>query len=252
MKKLDIRNLKLLYVKLFAIAFLLPSYGGVGGGIYAQDPELFNHTWYLHYGILDGEEFTPLSYLQGELIFEIDVIAVNHPYCGEGFNTNILFDNQSFVLDFVEEFLIGFCYQPDEIEFMSKHYQIFVDILNTGESKNPFTYALEFDGDNYMLTIENGEGDIAVYGDVQLSVSDNNISQMHLYPNPVSDMLILSSNETVKEATVYDIHGKLIKIIRFNPENSVEIDVRHLQNGIYFLKIETESGRVATEKFIKK
>lgn len=221
---------------------------------YSQDPDILDKEWFLHYGILNGEEFEPPypSFFTAELYFdsENEFLKVSHPYCEESLSTSYLFgSNNEFTIEDADVVLAGICAEQEILEFMPKHYNIYGD--EDGNPKNPFTYSLESDGDNYMLTIENGEGDIAVYGDVQLSVTDFEASSFLLYPNPATDILTLSSREIVKEVAVYDIHGKLVKTSRFNNE-PLEIDVSTLQNGLYFLRIETEVGRVATAKFIKK
>lgn len=86
-----------------------------------------------------------------------------------------------------------------------------------------------------------------------LGMNNFEIAKITLYPNPVADILTLNSKESVKEITIYDMQGKQLNDFYYNSSNTItKLDVSALQNGIYFLKIETESGRVATEKFIKK
>ncbi len=254
MKFLKFKILKKLYIKLFFIAFIFPSFGGVGGGLYAQDPELFEHTWYFQEGELNGEIFYPLSYFTGNIDFYADLIEVYHNYCEEGFASLIDYDlvENEFLLDFVEVVLIGVCSENEDLDFMNKHYSIYGTMDGTGAVKNPFVYIIESVGDNYQLTVENGNGDWAVYNSVLLSLSTFHQNSFTLYPNPVKEVLQIntSSSEMVK-ASIYDINGKLLQT--HSLENIVSsIDVKALKQGMYFVVFESETGERVSKKFVKK
>ena len=49
---------------------------------------------------------------------------------------------------------------------------------------------------------------------------------------------------------VYDVYGKMLKTVNVNA-NTVELDVRELASGMYFVRISTEKG-VVTKNFVKK
>ena len=49
---------------------------------------------------------------------------------------------------------------------------------------------------------------------------------------------------------VYDVYGKLLKTVEVNA-NTVDLDVRELSAGMYFVRISTEKG-VVTKSFVKK
>lgn len=69
-----------------------------------------------------------------------------------------------------------------------------------------------------------------------------------LYPNPVQDVLNISlpQDEIIKDVTLYSVLGN--KVMQ---SNSNTLDVRILDNGIYYAQITTEN-RVVTQKFVKK
>ena len=246
-------NLKTLLITVFICNLQSTIVKQQSFNLYAQDPELFNHTWYFVNGEFEGNTFFPLDYLHGEIRFTNNNFTIDHTFCEEGGGGSIVeYQNDIFLLEDFFVALVGVCSQPDETEFIHNHYSIYGDYEDTGIANNPFTYTIEPVDTYLQLSITNGDGDWAVYNSVLLSTASFDATAFDICPNPVTDKLFIESQENISQAAVYDIHGKLIKTIRFNPENSVEIDVRHLQNGIYFLKIETESGSVATEKFIKK
>jgi len=69
---------------------------------------------------------------------------------------------------------------------------------------------------------------------------------MIIYPNPVKDLLFISSAETIRKAQVTDLFGRLVLSV----QNSFAIPVSSLEKGIYFLNIETDKW-TKTERFIK-
>lgn len=77
----------------------------------------------------------------------------------------------------------------------------------------------------------------------------NEIS-INLYPNPTTDKLFWSEKDIIiKKITIYDINGK--KIVEQNvSENS--INVSHLANGSYIVKLESNTEINYHSKFIKK
>ncbi len=75
------------------------------------------------------------------------------------------------------------------------------------------------------------------------TVSDNVIT---LFPNPTSSNVEISTNETIKSISVYDVNGKESKIESINNN----IDLSAFKSGIYTLKIYTENG-ISTKKIIK-
>ncbi len=87
-------------------------------------------------------------------------------------------------------------------------------------------------------------------GSAPLSVEDETLGNVVLYPNPVEDILIIqtSGDLTEKIATVFDITGKRV----YNQKLlNNELNVSSLQNGVYFLRIES-NGKRLIKKFVKK
>src|SRR5690554_3719620 len=52
--------------------------------LYAQDPELFEHTWYFQKGELQGELFFSTENLSPEIVFELNDIFIFNPLCSSG------------------------------------------------------------------------------------------------------------------------------------------------------------------------
>jgi hypothetical protein len=233
------------------LAVLIILLMGIKG--FSQDPELFDREWYLHYGILNGEFFEqPIPNFDAFIYFENIIFHVFHQYCDEGTQSDIIYENEINQFTISDEFIyiIGFCTSEEYTFFMGQHYSIYYDAGII--AKNPFNYTIESDGDNYMLTIENGEGDIAVYGNVPLSQPEFSQLQVTLYPNPVKDVLHINSTEIISEVSVYNIQGKVIKTVSEINSNTSEINLSSLQNGVYFVTILSENGDKLSKKIVKK
>lgn len=73
------------------------------------------------------------------------------------------------------------------------------------------------------------------------NVLENSFSDiMNIYPNPTEDVLNIniSENAEIKSISMYSIDGKLIeRYIHFY--NSCQLNISHLKQGIYIIKIET-------------
>lgn len=82
-----------------------------------------------------------------------------------------------------------------------------------------------------------------------LNVSDPSLESVIIHPNPVKDILHISTpaSLTGKIATIFDVNGK--RVLNLKLEND-SIDVSSLQSGIYFLRLES-NGTSVQKKFIK-
>ena len=77
-------------------------------------------------------------------------------------------------------------------------------------------------------------------------------SSFNIYPNPVSDKLVIETEETIEAVTIYTITGVIVgQQSTVNSQQSLSIDVTNLNSGVYFMKVVTENGE-AIQRFIKK
>lgn len=82
--------------------------------------------------------------------------------------------------------------------------------------------------------------------DQSLSIEDNDISKMSVYPNPTDGRLYISGLNNVERLEVFSIEGKLLK--RFTTVNEyVDLDIA---SGLYMVKL-TDNGRTIFKKVIK-
>ena len=76
-------------------------------------------------------------------------------------------------------------------------------------------------------------------------------NQISIYPNPANEYLTINYKTNQKQdISVYSSLGKLLATYK-NAENNFQVPVNHLANGLYFMKVQNESGKTATLKFVK-
>jgi len=83
-----------------------------------------------------------------------------------------------------------------------------------------------------------------------LSVSENEIAGLNVYPNPVTNgnLFITSDSNEAKAVTIIDILGKEVAKATVTDQ---PMNVSALNSGVYFVKI-TEAGKTATKKLMVK
>ena len=75
-------------------------------------------------------------------------------------------------------------------------------------------------------------------------------ASFQLYPNPAKDLITIQTNNSqeIKTVSIVDMQGRTV----FTSNQNIEsISVRNLQQGMYFMTLETESGKSITKKFVK-
>lgn len=69
---------------------------------------------------------------------------------------------------------------------------------------------------------------------------------IHVYPNPSKNFVIIESDEKISSIIFYNLLGKKVK-----ESLSSSIDISTLSEGAYFIQITAESGNLATIKLLK-
>ena len=193
--------------------------------------------------------------------------------CGN--NTQTSFDvavadaTPSFELSTVDNVVCGEVITIDIVEFNTQNHILnwtLNDASGTWEIVNILDDSVEvLAGDEsaeLSLTVENQLGctttqtqmlECSIVNSVQDLIS---VSELDLYPNPVSQMLNInfdSSKPHSARINVYDLLGRTIyqNDVEINTgENRFDINVSNFENGTYLLEIATEQGS-KIEKFIK-
>ena len=92
--------------------------------------------------------------------------------------------------------------------------------------------------------------DVTVFVEPPLAVDDFSVSNvLKVYPNPTSDFVYVQTdaNHLILKTVVSDITGQSVLILGGDCQ---KLNIDHLSDGIYFLKVITNKG-VFQNKFIK-
>jgi hypothetical protein len=85
-----------------------------------------------------------------------------------------------------------------------------------------------------------------------LSIAENQISKLELYPNPVENTAFLKAAKSVKEITIFSIDGRNIQTLHDLNLMSLKIDFSAFIKGVYILNIQYKDGSSESMKLIKK
>lgn len=80
-----------------------------------------------------------------------------------------------------------------------------------------------------------------------LATNENSLNNVSLYPNPVKNILTVSTTKKVSSITAYNAAGQLVK----TSQNANTIDLSSVTPGVYLIKTEID-GQIQTSKIIKK
>jgi len=99
-------------------------------------------------------------------------------------------------------------------------------------------------GDSGIIFLDN----ISFRKGNHLSIKENNIDGLNIFPNPANDVLNITSNSTLeKNVQLFDLTGKKV----LDVTTVSKINVSTLKAGIYVAKI-NEAGKTATRKVVIK
>lgn len=120
---------------------------------------------------------------------------------------------------------------------------------SNGQSSNDLT---QISGGVYYVTITDSEGcqEVDTFQiDSQVSISENSLKQISLYPNP-NDGHFNISIEKGKISTVQDVFGRNIsfEVLERNAASS-EVRLKPIAPGIYFIRIKLENNHFETVQF---
>ncbi len=91
-------------------------------------------------------------------------------------------------------------------------------------------------------------GDLIPLPTAYLSVNELTELEFNIYPNPTTELITINvqNNEIINEIIITDVNGRIVMTSTF----AKEISVANLENGHYFLNINTTEG-ISTRSFIK-
>lgn len=90
---------------------------------------------------------------------------------------------------------------------------------------------------------------VKVTGEGEVSVSENAISTVSVYPNPAHDVVSFKL-ESDAQVSIYDVTGRVVSSMNM-PAGEGNCQVANLENGVYFLNIRYADGKKEVARFVK-
>ncbi|MBP5644041.1 MAG: agmatine deiminase family protein [Bacteroidales bacterium] len=124
--------------------------------------------------------------------------------------------------------------------------------LEVGASLNVNVGAMIQPAKGYVYTAMEISSDLGVIvmpvsiDDKYFGITENEAASFELYPNPMSNTLFI--NGDVQDVTIFNAVGQQVLFV----ENSNEIDVETLSEGLYFVRVSDKKGNNVVKKIVKK
>lgn len=81
-------------------------------------------------------------------------------------------------------------------------------------------------------------------------INDGVASMVALYPNPVKDVLTITSSSAISEVKIFDALGKAVMVENVNKAETT-VDMSSLSSGIYIVNVTTVDGKVVSKRITK-
>ncbi len=78
-------------------------------------------------------------------------------------------------------------------------------------------------------------------------IDNDYANEIALFPNPATDILNITSSETISEIEIVNVMGQVVRHIEVNSDNAV-CDVENLPNGFYVVRIYNEDTKSFCQK----
>ncbi len=110
-------------------------------------------------------------------------------------------------------------------------------IISLEENFGNTIYASDIDNDSDIDVVGASTAQVGWLENLTpLAINDISKLEFSIYPNPVTDYLYFKNISEYKEASIYDVSGRLIRSVKLSEVE--RIDVRELQSGAYILRID--------------
>jgi len=119
----------------------------------------------------------------------------------------------------------------------------------------PMNYQITNENNYLKLTLINNSGNQAIYYSQTLLLNETEKTDLKIFPNPVSNILNISTKKSNLEVQLFDMQGNLIlnKNIYKNKNTNYELNIKDIATGNYILNLIDNNEKIFyTSKVIKK
>lgn len=135
--------------------------------------------------------------------------------------------------------------------------------IGSSDSLGNVTFSATFSGNNFVSFGEDVNGELYVASingtiykliDSSLSVPENSLTSVKIYPNPTSSEVYIHNSDNanpIRNIEILDLQGKSILKETNKSQPITYVNTNHLSSGLYFLKVTNDSGSHFIHKLIK-
>jgi hypothetical protein len=126
------------------------------------------------------------------------------------------------------------------------------DVSHNVDTSTPGVYFVTFTASDSSGNSTSSQVEVTVVD--PLSISDNDIKNIFLFPNPVKDILNIHNVYSNSDISLYNILGKKYEIDMINnfESNSISVNISSLEPGLYFLSLkDINTGQIKILRLIK-
>ncbi len=123
-------------------------------------------------------------------------------------------------------------------------------IVITNEVVNPrdvIAANIKENGHLEVISASFNDNKVAWYEFTQLGIESFDKTKVNIYPNPTSSYINIETSNLISGLILNDINGKSLDVSLIDNK----IDLSNLQSGVYFLKVNFDSGSEVVKKIIK-
>ncbi|MEM9679764.1 MAG: PQQ-dependent sugar dehydrogenase [Bacteroidota bacterium] len=142
-------------------------------------------------------------------------------------------------------------YCSDEIGYLTPNGSAWDITLEQFSSNNWTAFGEDNSGELYIAGITSGN--IFRLIDASLSIDENSLSSVTVYPNPASSNVNISTSGTsiqLNKINIYSTLGKLVKTVTPNTSEINTIEISDLSQGLYILELQASNGESRTQKLV--
>jgi hypothetical protein len=131
----------------------------------------------------------------------------------------------------------------------SVHYS-FTETVNSPYTWNGTEYT-ETGDYTQTFTAENGcDSIVTLHLNILSGISQNGTAEISVFPTPTTDILNITSSETISKIEIVNVMGQVVKRMEVNTDNAV-CDVKDLRSGVYVVRIHAASTTLSLRRFVK-
>jgi len=104
---------------------------------------------------------------------------------------------------------------------------------------------------NLTITVSGDETVTVEFEEEEEEINVNNLSNVELFPNPVTNELTINNAEPIQKITISNTLGQTVIEESLSGKSTVVISTQSLQSGIFFITLKNFEGNEITKKIVK-